>query len=236
MTTQKSASPTFWPPTLAANRPTLSRQEQATLCRATVSVIGCGGLGGHVIAMLARLGIGCLHCFDPDRFTPANCNRQPGARQATIGRFKARVLAETYASIHPHSCIIPHTFAFEEHPAQVTRGMQLVIDCLDRVTSRLALAALCDRAGLPLVHGAAEGWYGQVAVIMPGSNRLEQIYPRRSTTREQPIPALSCTAALVAAVQVAETVKLLLDKNSILREKWMIIDLLENDITLLASF
>jgi hypothetical protein len=42
------------------NQPLLSCQDQLCLLSSHVAVIGCGGLGGHVIEGLARLGVGQL--------------------------------------------------------------------------------------------------------------------------------------------------------------------------------
>ena len=45
----------------------ISPAQQRLLQEGRVAVIGCGGLGGHVIEMLVRLGVGSVHCFDPPR-------------------------------------------------------------------------------------------------------------------------------------------------------------------------
>jgi molybdopterin/thiamine biosynthesis adenylyltransferase len=44
------------------------------------------------------------------------------------------------------------------------------VDGLDNVATRQELAALCRELGIPLVHGAIAGWYGQVSVQLPGDD------------------------------------------------------------------
>jgi len=76
--------------TFARNQGALSDAEQRLLQEKRVAVIGCGGLGGYVVEELVRIGVGRLHLFDPDVFSPSNCNRQLNALQSTLGRNKAR--------------------------------------------------------------------------------------------------------------------------------------------------
>jgi ThiF family len=63
-----------------------------------VAIAGLGGVGGIHLATLARLGIGSFHIADPDRFEPANFNRQHGAtsraRHRTQSGTRAPLTAE----------------------------------------------------------------------------------------------------------------------------------------------
>ena len=64
-------------PRYVRNVPALSEAECELLRRKRVLVVGCGGLGGHLIDMLARIGIGSLRVVDGDAFEPSNLNRCP---------------------------------------------------------------------------------------------------------------------------------------------------------------
>ena len=208
----------------ARNQGSLTDEQQHLLSQKKVAVIGCGGLGGYVIEELVRVGVGRLHLFDPDVFTPSNCNRQLNALVSTLGQNKAEIAAVRAADIHPFSRVraFPTDFRTvgEEEPLQV----DAVADCLDNIQARRDLAALCNRRGIPLVHGAVNGWYGQVGVQLPGFDLIERLYPQRMTTSAPP-SVLSFTVALVASLQAAETVKLLLGLPSSLHNSWMHIDL-----------
>ena len=69
--------------------PALSEEELALLRTRKAAVIGCGGLGGFILEMLARIGIGSLAFADPDVFEPSNLNRQRFSSELTIGEGKA---------------------------------------------------------------------------------------------------------------------------------------------------
>jgi 23S rRNA (cytosine1962-C5)-methyltransferase len=70
----------------------LTAAEQAQLARTTVAIAGLGGVGGNVLMLLARMGIGRFRIADFDRFERVNINRQPGAASDTIGQPKCDVL------------------------------------------------------------------------------------------------------------------------------------------------
>ena len=214
------------PDAVLRNIGTLTVQQQLRLQSATVAVIGCGGLGGFVIEELARLGIGTLRICDPDRFTVSNINRQLHAGQETLGRFKARVLAERAGTIHDQTTAVALTYRFQEIPKQIFPNSSVVVDCLDNAAGRRELADQCNHYKVPLVHGAVLQWYGQVAVQMPPGTLLHDLYPNPAENPPSLSPSvLSCTVGLVASLQVCETCKLLLDLPSSLQNSWMSIDL-----------
>jgi len=54
----------------------LSAAEVEILHSKKVCVIGCGGLGGHIIETLARVGVLHITAVDYDTFDESNLNRQ----------------------------------------------------------------------------------------------------------------------------------------------------------------
>lgn len=204
---------------------TITADQQQRLRSATVTVIGCGGLGGFVIEELVRLGIGTLRICDPDRFTASNINRQLYAGQETLGRFKAEVLAERARAIHDQTEVFAHTHRFQEITAQIFGNSAVVVDCLDTPAEKCELANQCTVNKIPLVHGAVFQWYGQVAVQLPPIRLLDDLYPPPDGKKALSPSVLSCTVGLVASLQVCEICKLLLDLPSSLHNSWMSIDL-----------
>ena len=75
------------------NFPAISVEEQEILRRKHVLVLGCGGLGGYLIELLARLGVGRLTVVDGDGFEPSNLNRQLYSAPAVLGQSKAMMAA-----------------------------------------------------------------------------------------------------------------------------------------------
>ena len=66
---------TYWE-MLTRQLPLVSTEEQEKFKNSKITVIGCGGIGGQCIEMLARMGIGELILVDEDKFDLTNLNRQ----------------------------------------------------------------------------------------------------------------------------------------------------------------
>ena len=207
----------------------ISPEEQARLAECRVLVVGCGGLGGFVLEYLGRLGVGFLRVVDPDTFNEGNLNRQLLSSSLNLGKPKVLAAQQRMQAVNPLARVEGHqTLLTEENAAELLSDCQLAVDCLDTIPARRTLQKACAEAGLPLVHGAVGGWLGQVCVIQPGENLLDIIYPDSKVEHgeEYEQGTLSFSAGMVAAVQAAETAKLLLGKPG-LRGGLLALDLLE---------
>lgn len=130
-----------------------------TLRGSRVAVFGVGGVGGYVVEVLARSGVGELDLFDDDRVCMTNINRQIHALISTIGRHKVDVAAERIHDINPR-CIV-HRYQMFYHPDNADdidlAQFDYVVDCIDTVKAKLELVRRCHRQGIPIISsmGAA---------------------------------------------------------------------------------
>ena len=186
----------------------LTEQECALLRTKTVFVAGCGGLGGYLIEMLLRLGLGTIRAADGDSFEASNLNRQLLSSPAWLGKPKAEAAAERAALVNPDVRFEPiPEFVTEENAACLIRGCDAVLDALDNIRARRTLAKACAQEGIPLIHGAICGWSAQAAVVMPGDDLIDRIYPEGVGLRSK--ASLSFTPPYCAAMQVALCTRLL---------------------------
>lgn len=216
------------------NYGTVGIDGQLALLRATIAVIGLGGLGGFVAEGLARMGAGRLVLVDGDVFEEHNLNRQLLSDETVLGMSKAHVAAERVRRINPTvETVIYAELADADNLPDILAGVDVVVDALDRLPTRLMLQEYAARAGVPMVHGAVAGWLGQVMTILPGDVGLHAIYgteeiPAQGAEAQLGTPAPA--PMLVAAWQVYETIKLLLNKGELLRNKMLFIDTSVNEI------
>lgn len=132
----------------------------ARLQAAHVVLIGMGGVGSWAAECLARTGVGRLTLIDLDVVGESNINRQIHACDATLGADKVAVMAQRIASYAPNCQVVTvDAWITPENVAQlVPAHADVVIDCIDQVRSKTALAALCgQRLQSLLVCGAAGG-------------------------------------------------------------------------------
>lgn len=193
------------------NIPALTETECAILRKKKVLVVGCGGLGGHIIDQLARIGVGSIRAVDGDVFEETNLNRQLLSSVPLLGTSKATAAAEHVARVNPdtETEAVP-VFLTEENAARLVAGCHIVLDALDNIPSRKILAAACAEAGIPYVYGAIQGWVTQAAVSMPGDLLIEALYPEEVEIADKSV--LSFTPALCAALQVSLCVKQLVGR------------------------
>lgn len=186
----------------------LTETECALLKTKKVFVAGCGGLGGHIIDMLLRVGVGSVTVADGDVFDKSNLNRQLLSNTRNIGSSKAECAKAHAADVNPDVCFTAYDkFVTAENAADMIRGCDAVMDALDSIKSRKILKAECDRQEIPYIYGAISGWEAQTAVSMPGDGLIDIIYPSDTAARSRGTAAF--TPALCAAVQCSLCVKLL---------------------------
>ena len=186
----------------------LTEEECAVLRGKTVFVAGCGGLGGYLIEMLLRLGVGEIRAADGDVFEASNLNRQLLSSPSTLGSGKAVAAAARAREINPEIRFAAVSdFVTEENAAELIKGCDAVLDALDNIAARRLLATACAEAGVPLIHGAICGWTAQAAVVMPGDDLIGRIYPEGSRLSSK--ASLSFTPPFCAAMQTALCTRIL---------------------------
>ena len=229
----------------ARNKTTIQPSDQKKLANSAVCVVGCGGLGGSVIEGLARVGVGTLTVVDCDAFEPSNLNRQLLSNEMNIGEPKA-IAAKNRVSIINSSvrgAVMLERFTAETGN-KIVHGHDVVVDALDNIPSRMDLEKVCEEEGIPIIHGAIGGWNGQLAVIKPGERLLHKLYDVDwngdltridvCSTEEKRMGNPSFTPMVLAGMEVAETIKLLIEKETPIEGKIMMVDLLNHQYEIIS--
>ena len=164
----------------------VTRSEQERFKDAKITVIGCGGIGGETIEMLARMGIGELVLVDEDAFDLSNLNRQTLASIKDLGLDKSAVATEKVRLINPYVKVT----TFNEHVDEtnidkIIGDSNIVIDALDNVLTRVIVSRKAKEKGIPYIHGAIHGTLGQITVFLPNSEKTyEEMFNLPSNGKE----------------------------------------------------
>jgi molybdopterin/thiamine biosynthesis adenylyltransferase len=213
-----------------------STEDMNRIQGAKICVIGCGGLGGYIVEMLARAGVGEITAVDGDVFEDSNMNRQILSTVDNIGRIKVHQAKERLKLINPNVIFHPiHAFLDEDNAESLIARADVVVDALDQIPVRFILQDACEKSGIPMVYGAIAGWYGQISTIMPGDRTLDHLYPdykKKGMVRgvETGIGNPSFTPALAASIQVSECLKIITGQGELLRSKMLYVDLFDNEM------
>lgn len=221
-----------FPNRYSRNVAALTEEECAQLATKHVAIVGCGGLGGLVIEALARIGVGYLRVIDGDVFEESNLNRQLLCTEAAIGREKAIVAAERVSDVNSAVSAEPIVaFLAEGNAAELLAGMDCVIDCLDNLEARFWMAHACQKLGIPVVYGAIAGWFGQVCTVHPGDASFVSIYGEPfGESQHKKLGNLPFTAYSISAIQAAEAVKVVLGRSGQIRNRLLMVDLLDGSV------
>ena len=198
------------------NFPSLTAADQLTLWRSRVLVVGLGGLGGCQAQLLARAGVGCLYLADGDCFAVSNFNRQLLATSETLGQSKALVTSRYLHQINEalELEVLPE-FLDQGRLQDLIPQVQVVLDALDTLAARRELVAAAKAAGVPMVHGAVNGVFGQVTTILP-HDPGESVWLFPVPAAPAPVTApgvLPPTVTLTASLQAMEAIRLLLGQK-----------------------
>ena len=106
----------------------LTEEDCAVLRGKTVFVAGCGGLGGYLIEMLLRLGVGEIRAADGDVFEASNLNRQLLATRKTVGQYKVDAAEERILEINPNHPVFTVLSGLDEKDERVAKYAGLLYE------------------------------------------------------------------------------------------------------------
>ncbi|HLR34411.1 MAG TPA: HesA/MoeB/ThiF family protein [Tissierellales bacterium] len=219
------------------NMNALSIGENKILNESKVCIVGCGGLGGYIIELLGRIGVGNLTVIDGDVFDETNLNRQVLCHTKNIGQNKAIEAKKRMELVNPLIKVTAiDKMLTAKNASTILKGHDVIVDALDNIKVRLLLQEKAKQLDIPMIHGAIAGFYGQVTTILPGDDILNKLYPEDTIEKkgiEGSLGNLSFIVPLIASMEVSEVIKLLIKQGDLLNKKVLFIDSLENNYDLI---
>ena len=137
----------------------LGAEAMEKLAVSRVAVFGIGGVGGYTVEALVRSGVGAVDLIDDDKVCLTNINRQIYATRSTVGKYKVDVAAERIADINPGVTVRTHKTFFTPETAEQFdfSDYDYVVDAIDTVTGKIALAVNAQSAGTPIISSMGAG-------------------------------------------------------------------------------
>ncbi len=219
---------------------TVGIEGQIRLLKSTVGVVGAGGLGGFALELLARMGVGRLLVVDDDVFNESNLNRQLIAHEKNLEYPKADAAAKRISEINGAVAVKAFNRRGDvSNLPDIFEGCDLLLDCLDNLSSRYDLEKVSSKLGVYMIHGAIAGFLGQLAVIRPDQPVLKYIYGPEGEGQfdkgaEVQLGNPATTPAMLASWQANEAVKILAGLEGVLpKDKLLIIDMQSGESFLL---
>lgn len=204
----------------------LGEEGQRRLLDSTVTIIGCGGLGGGLADLLVRAGVGRARLVDRDVVELHNLHRQILFTEEDARRClpKAEAAAARLRAVNSE-------IEIEAHPVDVTpvnvealvKDADLVLDATDNIETRYIVNDACLEHGVPWIYGGAVGTTGMTMNILPGEGPcLACVFPEPAPPGSLPTcdtrGVLNALPTLIASVQVCEAIKILSHSDAVSRD------------------
>lgn len=211
--------------------PEFGEEGQRRLLRASVLIVGIGGLGSAVATYLTSAGVGHIGMADPDVVSLSNLQRQTLYSENQIGQPKTLCARDRLKSISSATrfTLYPDGIT-EENARRIVRGYDLVMDCTDNYVVRYLIDDACEAEGRTWVHGAIGEFYGQVTVLNHHrKRRYKDLYPEREALCVLPKRVggvIGAVAGVIGSLQASEAVKILTGIGEPLDGRLFTIDML----------
>src|SRR3979411_3108820 len=196
--------------------PGIGEEGQRKLLGSHVAIVGCGALGSFQAEALARAGVGRLTIVDRDYVEPSNLQRQWLFEEAdAAGALPKAVAAERSLGRINSGVQVSGVVAdlSSSNVEELLGASALILDGTDNFETRYLINDYCVSRGLPWIYGAAVGSYGVTMPILPGTGACFRcVYPEApggSQPTCETAGVLNSVTAMVAALQVADALKLL---------------------------
>ncbi|MBI9079123.1 MAG: ThiF family adenylyltransferase [Pseudodesulfovibrio sp.] len=214
-----------YPTRYLRNMDGITKNDQIRLLESSIAQVGLGGLGGSLLEIFIRTGIGRIRTADDDDFEETNLNRQALSTLGNIDCPKSEAALERGSLVNSSMKIEAwNQYLKQPNFQDFLTGCDVVVDALGGLETRLAVQQAAAKANIPLVTGALAGWTGYVGVVMPGQSGPADIMGHDNAVEE----ILGCPAAAVtfiASVMATETIKILTGNHSTLAGNMFVIDL-----------
>lgn len=158
------------------------------LRNAFVVVVGCGGVGSHCAAALARSGVARLRLVDFDQVTLSSLNRHAVATLADVGTAKVQCLRRRLLAIAPWVCFDLRQEKYWDEAADRLlepwggedidgdameiagsgKKPDFVVDAIDNIDTKVSLLKYCHDHGLPVISAMGAGCKSDPTRMMVG--------------------------------------------------------------------
>jgi len=190
---------------------TYTIKEQLKLHNSGVIVLGVGGGGCTISEILVRTGIGAITLVDEDVFESSNKNRQLGAVESTIGKYKVDVIGDKLLDINPTLKLrkIKKFITPENYKEILTPDDYIVSDSVDKLKNKLRVCEYCKDLKKTYVTGGLGGYKYWSAILKDGhiSDIIDPSIPE--------VSCYPCASSVIsqAALQAQQVINLILDRN-----------------------
>tara|TARA_R110002096_G_scaffold413811_1_gene614734 strand:+ start:7977 stop:9011 length:1035 start_codon:yes stop_codon:yes gene_type:complete len=213
--------------------PEIGVKGQSKLKKASVLVIGAGGLSCAILPYLTTSGVGVIGIVDGDTIATSNLHRQVLYTNEDVGLYKATIASKQLKVLNPDILIKSHTtYLNGDNALSLFEDYDIIVDATDRISARYLINDACVLLNKPFVHGSIYKFQSQISVFnYKNGPTYRCLYPEpdQDVLSCSEVGVLGTTVALAGALQANEILKIILEIGNVLSGKLLMIDSLTNE-------
>ena len=196
--------------------PQWGEEGQQSLGKASILLVGAGGLGSPIATYLCAAGVGCLGLVDADTVSESNLQRQVLYDESQVGQSKVECAKKRLEKLNSNVKVISYNcFLDASNAEEIISRYDMVVDGCDNFATRFLLNDTCLKLGKPYIYGSIQGLSGQVSVfcVPDGNGRIRSyrdLYDENEL-RSMPPPSkavLGITPAIVGSAEAAQVLEI----------------------------
>ena len=209
----------------------IGKEGQEKLSKASVLIVGLGGLGCPVALYLTGAGIGRIGLCDKDTVSISNLQRQILYSEETEGLSKTTIAKRRLSELSSKTIFDLWKEGLTVCNAkEIISGYDLIIGCTDNHATRYLIDDTCLRLGKTWIHGAIEGFEGMVSTFSNDGMRYSELFTERKSLSALPIASggvIGPLPGIIGSLQASEAIKLICGFGDTLIGKLLLFNLKE---------
>ncbi len=190
--------------------PGFEEEHQIKLKKASVLVVGAGGLGSPNLLYLTAAGVGSIGIVDDDKVSLSNLQRQVLYDESMLGKSKAEAAASKLKMLSSYTAFDVYSHRLDEsNSSKLFEGFDIIVDGTDNFETRYIIDDYCRKEHIPYVYGSISEFGGQLSVFNYGdAPSYRDVFPE-ATTETKRIGVLGALPGIIGSMQALECIKII---------------------------
>lgn len=215
--------------------PEIGIEGQEKLKRASVLVVGAGGLGCPVLQYLTVAGVGKISIIEFDTVDESNLQRQVLYGSSDVGKLKSIIAKSRLEHLNSLGDIgIINIRLGTSNALNILKDFDVIVDATDNFETRYIINDACVILDKPMVHGSIYKYEGIVSVFnYKGGATYRCFNPlQEKDIYKNPLPSqvglFGVLPGIVGTYMANEIIKIITEKGDVLSGKVLLINISKN--------
>ncbi len=217
---------------------------QKKICRSSICIIGCGGLGTSAAQYLTMTGVENITLIDYDLVELSNINRQTLFFEEDIGLPKIEVLKKKLQKINPESNIkVKNVKLTKNNIRKIIGKIPFILDCTDNFKTRYLINEFCFHEKKILISAALQNFDIQVSAFAAWKKKkfpcYHCLFPQKIITNPNncdTLGVIAYSAGIGGLLQATITVNILISNSTQFFSQLILFDCLNTTFKKIKTF